>query len=343
MTFTVDRDARTGLHVVVSDDTGAVEEIKRFLEALSLKGLSCHTVEAYAYDLVVVYRWLEKTGKQLEQLRAAELLEFIAAERERGTAPSSINRRLTTCRLLYRFCTGEKLSGGSGAASTSPHYRGQGRDRNLGLHTVRRVSDLPLRVKVPYFLVEPLTADQVLLLLRNLRRYRDLAIVHVMLLCGLRSREVIDLCVDDICFEDFRLRVFGKGAKQRVVPLSDIVIEALRRYLRLERPSQCPDDNLFVVLQGKRRGRAMTPAGLRRVFRHRRVEPQLSNANPHRLRHTFGADMARAGVSLTILQKMMGHANPETTLRYVNLAMTDVASEYCRAMREIERWYDQST
>jgi len=343
MTFHVQRDARTGLRVVVCDDAGPVEDVSRFLESLTLRGLSRYTVEAYAYDLVVVYRWLEMTSKRLEQLRAAELLEFVAAERERGAAPRSINRRLTTCRLLYRFCTGEKLSGGPGAASVSAYYRGQGRDRDLGLHAVKRVGDLSLRVKVPHFLVEPLTADQVLLLLRSLRRYRDLAIVHVMLLCGLRSREVIDLGVDDVCSEDSRLRVFGKGAKQRVVPLSDIVLEAMHRYVRLERPPRCRDENLFVVLQGKRRGCSMTPAGLRRIFRYRRKEPQLSNANPHRLRHTFGADMARAGVRLPILQKMMGHAHPQTTLRYVNLAMADVASEYSRAMREIERWYEQST
>ena len=83
----------------------------------------------------------------------------------------------------------------------------------------------------------------------------------------------------------------------------------------------------------------MTTAGLRSLFRYRRREDELSNANAHRFRHTFGADMARAGVRLPILQRMMGHAKAETTLQYINLAMTDIAAEYRRASKVIQRRY----
>jgi integrase len=83
----------------------------------------------------------------------------------------------------------------------------------------------------------------------------------------------------------------------------------------------------------------MTRSGLRRVFRTRRMLTALSHANPHRFRHTFGADMARAGVRLPVLQKMMGHAEPETTLQYINLSMADIAAAYRKAMAVIERRY----
>ena len=84
----------------------------------------------------------------------------------------------------------------------------------------------------------------------------------------------------------------------------------------------------------------MTAAGLRSLFRHRRgATAQLANANAHRLRHTFGADMARSGVRLPILQRMMGHADGKTTLQYVNLSMADIAAEYSRAIASIERRY----
>lgn len=83
----------------------------------------------------------------------------------------------------------------------------------------------------------------------------------------------------------------------------------------------------------------MTRAALRRVFRTRRKRPTLSNANPHRLRHTFGTDMARSGVRMPILQKMMGHAYAETTLQYINVSMVDVASEFHRAIEAIEARY----
>jgi integrase/recombinase XerC len=109
--------------------------------------------------------------------------------------------------------------------------------------------------------------------------------------------------------------------------------------LTLERPQGCATDHAFVVLQGKRRGHPMTRATLRRVFRTRRRRPALTNANPHRLRHTFGTDMARSGVRLPILQRMMGHAYAETTLRYVNVSLADVAVEFHRAVAALESRY----
>ena len=76
----------------------------------------------------------------------------------------------------------------------------------------------------------------------------------------------------------------------------------------------------------------MTPAGLRSLFRNRRVRCQLPEANPHRLRHTFGADMVRAGISLPALQHLMGHSQIHTTMLYVQLAPQDVWREYARAI-----------
>ena len=112
-------------------------------------------------------------------------------------------------------------------------------------------------------------------------------------------------------------------------------------YLRLERPPRCDTDRLFVVLQGKRKGQCMTACGLRSLFRHRRrSRPSIVNANAHRFRHTFGTDMARAGVHLPVLQKMMGHANSATTLQYVNLSMNDIVDEYQRAINLIQQRYN---
>jgi integrase/recombinase XerC len=96
---------------------------------------------------------------------------------------------------------------------------------------------------------------------------------------------------------------------------------------------------LFVVLQGNKLGHPMTTDGLRSLFRHRRKNDDIKTANPHRLRHTFGADMARSGVRLPILQKMMGHADSKTTLQYINLSMVDIANEFNRASKEINKRY----
>jgi site-specific recombinase XerD len=325
-----------GLYELIDEKTGPISDASRFLHALALRGLSAATVRAYGFDLVAVYRWMFASRRTLRRLEARHLLDFIATQQ--GAQPSSINRRLTTCRLLYRFCTDRELDGGPGYFGGAPHYRGRGKDRDLGLHALRRPRRLQLRVKMPRRVVEPLTAVEVRRFLGTLRRYRDLAIVYLMLFCGLRSGEVLHVRLADVSFDERELRVHGKGNKERLLPLPDLVLQSLVDYLRWERPATTTD-HLFVALQGKRRGQPMRPAGLRSLFRHRRRARQIARANPHRFRHTFGADMARAGVRLPILQRMMGHAHAITTLRYIHLSMSDVADAYQRAMQEIAKRY----
>lgn len=334
--------SRPGLFELFDDDTGPLVDANRFLRALQVRGLSACTIRAYAYDLVVLYRWLGRTGRSLTLLRESALLDFVQQQQTVGAQPASINRRLTTCCLLYQFCTGRELAADRGVPVSAAHYRGRGNDRSLGLHAVRSRGRRRLRVKVPRTVVEPLSRDEVRAFLRSLRRYRDLALVHLMLLCGIRSREVLQLRIADVALDERQIRVRGKGNKQRMLPLPDVAIQSLSDYLRFERPVRSQAPFLFVVLQGPRRGHPMTPAGLRTLFRHRRLRPSLRRANAHRFRHTFGADMARAGVRLPILQRMMGHAHGTTTLRYIELSMADIADEYRRAMAEIQKRYPNS-
>lgn len=323
------------------DDNGPVTEVHEFLSALQLRGLSPRTVRAYAYDLLLLYRWMRAERRCLRELEARDLLGFIAAQRKDGAEPRSINRRLTTARLLYRFWMNRELGVGPRMSSPAAHYKGPGRDHYLGIHRLKRRGVLKLRVQEPRKLVEPLTPEQVRAFLRSLKRYRDVAVVHLMLLCGLRSAEVLGLELPDVVFGDGRVRVRGKGQRDRALPLPLVLSRALRQYLELERPRSCSKPHLFVVLQGKHRGQPMTPAGLRSLFRQRRRRHVLAVANPHRFRHTFGADMARAGVRLPVLQQMMGHADLKTTLLYVRLSMADVADEFRRALKKIAGRYRQ--
>lgn len=316
-----------------------ISQANAFLQALHRRGLSLHTTRAYAYDLAVLYRWLSATQRVLDQLTATDLLDFIAAQRARGSDPRSINRRLTTARLLYCFCVGHEFIATAGVSLPAAHYKGPGRDHHLGLHRLKRRGLLRLRVKETQKIVDPLVPQQVRAFLRSLRRYRDLAITHLMLLCGLRSAEVLALTLADVVFDDARIRVRGKGSRERFLPLPGVLAELLRLYLGLERPKLAPNRYLFVILQGKRRGEPMTAAGLRSLFRHRRRRPTLRVANAHRFRHTFGADMARAGVRLPVLQRLMGHADAKTTLQYIQLSMADITAEYQRALEQIERRY----
>lgn len=329
-------DKSGGQVMVVGPDGNPDASCGTFLDRLLLRGLSLHTVEAYAYDLVLMKRWLAASRVQLMEMNSGHLHEFLAWERGRDSSPKSINRRLHTLRLFFHHVTQRELPG---ASVPRRGARLAHRDRELGLQRIHGASTQRLRVKEPRRLVEPLTVEQVNELLGCLCRYRDLAIAYLMLLCGLRTQEVLNLRLTDIDLEDRRLRVQGKGGKERAVPAPALLLEVIAKYSRFERPVASATQ-VFLVMQGAKKGKPMTRAGLRKVFRTRRKRTALSNANPHRLRHTFGTDMARSGVRLPILQRMMGHAYAETTLQYVNISMVDIAAEFQRAAAKLEQRYE---
>jgi len=139
----------------VVDGDAPLADANGFLRALEARGLSPTTLRAYAFDLVILYRWLDDTKQDLRALTAAKMIDFIAAQRKVDAQPNSINRRLSTIRLFYRFCTDQDLERGPGTVPPAPYYLGRGRDRYLGLYPIRRSNRLKLRVKTPRHLVEP--------------------------------------------------------------------------------------------------------------------------------------------------------------------------------------------
>jgi len=190
-----------------------------------------------------------------------------------------------------------------------------------------------LQVKTPKRIMAPLSVDEVARFWSSFHTSRDLAIVGLMLLQGLRSQEVLNLNRDDLLLPEGQIRVRGKGNKTRFLPLAPEATQLLDHYLRLERPPKSTDA-LFVSLKGSARGARMTPAGLRSLFRHHRQTTDVKIANPHRFRHTFASDMVRAGVSLPALMQLMGHAQIQTTLVYMQVTPLEVYQQYARAIAQ---------
>ena len=303
-----------------------------FLERLRVRGLSENTATAYAYDLLSLFRWLETVEKSVFTFSRNDLFEYIKAQTDRGSKPRSINRRLVVCDLFLQFLTerslsvhGSHLANRVGSNASMP---------SKGPWQRRRSS--VLRVKVPYEIIEPLLVEEVNRLLSGVRYYRDLSIISLMTLVGLRRNEALSIQVNDVDFENKVIRIKGKGKKERAMPLPAMVISALRKYLAYERPRSAQSAAMFLVLLGDRCGEAMTKAGLRSFFRKRRRASQVLHAHPHRLRHTFAYSMVKAGVSIPVLQKMLGHVRYSTTLGYASLRAEDVAEQYLKAMKRIE-------
>ena len=305
-----------------------------FLDAQCIRQLSLRSLRAYGYDLLHFARWWQQhPSLTLLELDESTLLDYVRDQLNEvpKPTPQTINHRLGVLRCLYRFHSGHPLPAGASYFQRSYLTRSP-----LGYGRFHRVMTSGLRLKQPQRVIVPLSADEVANFWGSFRNFRDLALVALMLLDGLRSRETLDLRLEDLQLADAQIRVLGKGNKQRLLPLPADTIQVLQNYLRLERPlTNSPA--LFVSLKGRQRGKPMTVAGLRSLFRHHRLRSQVLRANPHRFRHTFGADMVRAGISLPALQRLMGHTHIRTTMLYVQLAPQDVWREYARAVQNRTR------
>ncbi len=309
-----------------------VSEINNFLDAQATRGLSPRSLRAYGYSLLNFWRWFHRVEKELSELCERDLFEdYVRFQKSADVEPAAttINHRLTTVCSLYRYHFSRELP--TRSSSLSHPYHSSVASPCGYLYPARRRRRRPF-VKSPRRVVVPLSRSEVRTFLDSFSTWRDLAVTALMLLCGLRSREVIELPLCDLDLAEGRIRVLGKGQKERTVPLPSEVTHFLSNYLRLERPAKAAE-TLFVSLKGKSRGQPMTPAGLRSLFRHHRRSTGIEKANPHRFRHTFGSELAAAGISLPALMNLMGHGDIKTTMLYVELSPHDVWQEFQRILK----------
>lgn len=328
-----------------ADTVGLVND---YLSYLADRNYSPQTVRAYAFGLLAFCRWLAAERIALGEITTDVLLRFLAACRQAsvpgrpgpnvvgldghrvdGYAPATLNHRLAAITGLFNFRSLRDPD------AKNPVPRGKearrltaGKRTGMLTHVSRRPKyRSPLRLREPRRLPRSLDRREVIALVESLHSYRDRAIAGLMLFCGLRAGEVLALRVKDVDIGGRWLRVFGKGARERRVPLDVDVAGMIQTYLLAERP-ETTSPELFVVAKGPSRGQPLTAAGLRTVFRYHRHKAGVPAGHPHALRHTFGTSLAEAGVDLAVMQALLGHAHIDTTARYVHLAPTYVKAEF---------------
>ena len=322
---------------VVEQNTGReVGWVNRYLDREYVRRVANTSLRTYAFNLLHFVRWWHHehhtSELALKDLTESTLLDYLRFQSglEPRPAASTINDRVADadCAIRNEFPDAPcQIAHG--------YHQAYLQRKPMGLSRPR-VAMSRLRVREPKLNIVPLSVDEVARFWRSFRTARDLAIVGLMLMHGLRSAEVMALNRDDVLLSEGQLRVHGKGNKLRLPPLAPETTQLIDHYLRLERPDPC-SAALFVVLKGSARGQRMTPAGLRSLFRHHRCITGIKIANPHRFRHTFACDMVRAGMSLPALMQLMGHADIDTTLRYVHVTPQDVYLEYTRAVAQCIR------
>jgi len=271
---------------------GFEEAVAGFLDYLSAyRGYSIHTVKAYARDLREFQSFLARRHPGIdcpEQVQRPMVIAFALSLK--GQAPLTVRRKLTAIASFYHYLQD------TGSAFANP-ARG-----------------LPLP-KVAQCFPTCLTAEQARSLLEAAHTPWHRAMIALLLFGGLRRSEVAAITLDDLDLENAQMLVHGKGAKQRVVPLTPLVVEAIREYLHCRPHTE--SQHLFVSRVG---GHPLHARVAGRMLQHvlQRAGLGEEHITPHRLRHTFATHLIRNGVDVKTVQELLGHADLQTTARYLH-------------------------
>lgn len=275
--------------------------IDRFLASLTAAAPA--TLEAYRRDLVSFSSWAAD-ARRIDGPEAVDrrtLRAYLAHLAEQPSAPRTVARRTSTLRRYFRWTTRTGLTAS---------------DPSLTLRAPRATGRLP-RVLRDDSLQETLEPTlRVLDPAGTPRRLRDDAVLEILYGSGLRVAELCGLRLLDVDLDRGLCQVWGKGSKQRQVPLSESAVEALRRWLADGRPALADAgvaaDVVFVNLRGK----PLSPRDCRRIVDRRSPEP----THPHAYRHTYATHLLDGGADLRAVQELLGHADLATTQIYTHVS-----------------------
>jgi integrase/recombinase XerD len=294
-------------------DEGAVLrfQLDRFGDYLTLEqGTSPLTLEAYRRDVERLVDYARTKGAAAPgDITSRILREFVYHLKDVGLAPSSIRRNISAVRTYFKFL----LSDGVVARDPSERIETPKRWRTL--------PDVLTVAEVESLLASP-TLDQPL-------AFRDRAMLELAYGAGLRVSEWITLGVKDVLFEDKLVRVFGKGSKERLVPIGRSAIGAVATYIRELRPRLEKGAGKGVLFLNSR-GEPLSRMGAWKILRHHVEHAGIKkHVSPHTLRHSFATHLLEGGADLRAVQEMLGHVDISTTQIY-----THVDREYLRKVHK---------
>ena len=275
--------------------------IERFVDALWMEqGLAKNTRAAYASDLRLLEKWLNKRRRPLHKARKKDLLDFLSERAAAGIHARTLARQLSAARRFFGFLAREGLIGEDPSAQLPSPRLGRPLPGSLSESDVENLLDAP-------------PADHPL-------GIRDRCMLEVLYATGLRVSELVGLTVGQINLSAGVLRVRGKGARERLVPLGEEAAHQLRGFI---------DGARGRILNGRRtdalfptqQGRGMTrQAFWQRVRKHGAAAGIETGISPHSLRHAFATHLLDHGADLRAVQLLLGHSSLSTTQIYTQVA-----------------------
>lgn len=318
-----------------TDKVGEAEEDDAFAEAIeeafvlvdeycddliAERNASDHTVRAYRTDLGAFIRFCERAHIDPKQADLRQLRSFLADLDAGGYERTTINRRLSSLKGFYRWLNV------NGVADADPASALSGPKRNKHLPHVLRPAEMARLLNV-HKQGQTKGND-----VQRAAEMRNQALLEFLYACGARISEASGLKVRDVDFAQKQVKVFGKGSKERIIPLHDLCLESMKSYLHFGRDELlCGKTSEYFFIST--RGNQMKPDAMRKMFKETvRAAGLDESLSPHDMRHTFATDLLNGGADLRSVQEMLGHASLSTTQIYTHLSTAKLKEEHARAL-----------
>lgn len=291
-----------------TDKNSQVNVVRNYQRYLKLqRGFSSNTLDAYQRDLQKLLEYLEQEGKDIREVQLEDLQHFAATLHDIGIHPRSQCRILSGVRSFFRFLQTD------GWRDDDPTELLE--SPVLGEH-----------------LPEVLSAEEVDMLensidLSKWEGHRNRAIIEVLFSCGLRVSELVNLKLSNLYIEEQYVRIFGKGSKERLVPISPKAIKELNNWFivrNLMKIKSGEEDYVFLNRRGSHLTRVMI---LIMIKQQAEIAGITKTISPHTLRHSFATALLEGGADLRAIQAMLGHESIGTTEIYTHIDMSTLRQE----------------
>jgi tyrosine recombinase XerC len=301
----------------IQSDPQSFCDLQRFEKYLfAERNLSENTIKAYGGDLMQLFAYLHEHGKHQNEIDHKTIRNYLGYLQKHGYSRKSIARKLTAARTYYRFVT--RANAGQ-------------------INPADLVSAPKIEKKLPKFLDED--ALKLLLGAPDVSKplgMRDKAMLDLLYATGIRVGELVSLNLNDVNYGELEMRVFGKGRKERIVPIHEDVGITLRNYIAKERreltSKRKAEQGATVALFLNAKGERITEHGVRAAMSKYVKAVGLSmGTTPHVIRHTFATHLLEAGVDLRYIQELLGHVDLSSTQVYTHLSRARLRDIYLHA------------
>lgn len=278
--------------------------INEFIDYLRFeKKYSDNTISSYARDLNKANKYIKKEFNQLTKKDIQDYIQLLSKKK----SASSVSRNISTLKSFYKFL---KLN------------------KYIKINPLSTIINPKTKQKLPKVLSEAEVNTLLDINLKNDFDYRNKAMLELMYSSGLRVSELINLMVNDIDLNNSLVRIFGKGSKERIIPLNDYATEALRNYILYYRKNFFKNgENNYLFLNNH--GKKMTRQGffkiLQKIAKEKNIKSELS---PHTLRHSFASHLLKHGADLRSIQELLGHSDISTTQIYTHITSERLQKNY---------------